>query len=51
MCYESIDEINFWVVEEVPPKLDINEIENIHYRANAISIIEDSSRNNEGINV
>jgi hypothetical protein len=39
------------VEEEAPPKLDIDEIENILYRVNAIPIFEDSLRNNEGINV
>jgi hypothetical protein len=29
------------VEEEAPPKLDIKEIENILYRVNAISIVED----------
>ncbi|GAU51453.1 hypothetical protein TSUD_413500 [Trifolium subterraneum] len=47
--YESIDNIDFWVVEEeAPPELDIHEIENLLYHDNAIPIVEDSLRNNQG---
>jgi hypothetical protein len=47
--YEFIDKINFWVFkEEASPQLDINEIENVLYRVNAIPIVEDSLINNEG---
>lgn len=50
--YESIDTIDFWVLEEeeeAPPELDIDEIENLLYRGdNAIPIVGDSLRNNQG---
>jgi hypothetical protein len=46
--YESIDDIDFWVNEEAPPELDINEIENLLYHEDAIPIVESSLRNNQG---
>ncbi|KAK2388537.1 hypothetical protein QL285_062213 [Trifolium repens] len=45
--YESIDDIDFWVNEEAPPELDINEIENLLYHEDAIPIVESSLRNNQ----
>ncbi|KAK2395574.1 hypothetical protein QL285_057300 [Trifolium repens] len=45
--YESIYDIDFWVNEEAPPELDINEIENILYHEDAIPIVESSLRNNQ----
>ncbi|CAJ2645630.1 unnamed protein product [Trifolium pratense] len=46
--YESIDDIDFWVNEDAPPELDINEIENLLYHHDAIPIVENLSRNNQG---
>ncbi|PNX78135.1 DNA binding protein, partial [Trifolium pratense] len=46
--YESIDDIDFWVNEDAPPELDINEIENLLYHDDAIPIVENLSRNNQG---
>lgn len=46
--YESIDDIDFWVVEEEePPELDIDEIENALYNANARPV-DDILPNNGG---
>lgn len=43
--YESIDKINFFVFEEKPtPGLDIDEIENVLCRENAVPIVDDSLR-------
>lgn len=46
--FESIDNIEFWVVEEErSPELDADEIENIIYHDSAVPV-GDSSRVNEG---
>ena len=52
--YESIDKVDFWVTEEeeAPPEFgtDDFEIENVIYEDNAIPILGESSKNNEGYN-
>ncbi|KAJ1391324.1 hypothetical protein SESBI_36715 [Sesbania bispinosa] len=41
--YESIDKVEFWVVEEeAPPEFDVDDIENVIYQDNAIPIVGES---------
>ncbi|KAK2437502.1 hypothetical protein QL285_022388 [Trifolium repens] len=43
--YDPIDDIDFWVNQEAPHELDINEIKNFLYHDDAIPIVENSLRN------